>query len=69
VLHAKHAWAEWRRTKLPVLLFPTDAASTAAPNVPTRLLYPTSESTLNTVNYATVQSADKATTKIFWDVK
>ncbi|HWI90152.1 MAG TPA: SusD/RagB family nutrient-binding outer membrane lipoprotein [Flavisolibacter sp.] len=69
VLRANEAWAEWRRTKLPALTFPTDNASTAAPNVPTRLLYPASESTLNTANYATVQSADKATTKIFWDVK
>lgn len=69
VLQANQAWAEWRRTKLPVLSFPADGSSTAAPNVATRLLYPSSESTLNATNYATVQSADKATTKIFWDVK
>ena len=69
VLQANQAWAEWRRTKFPVLSFPTDASSTAAPNVPTRLLYPSSESTLNATNYAAVQSSDKANTKIFWDVK
>lgn len=69
VLQANQAWAEWRRTKFPALSFPTDASSAAAPNVPTRLLYPPAESSLNTLNYAAVQSADKPTTKIFWDVK
>jgi hypothetical protein len=69
VLQANQAWAEWRRTKFPVLSFPVDNSSTAAPNVPTRLLYPSSESTLNAQNYSTVKAADKATTKIFWDVK
>lgn len=69
VLQANQAWAEWRRTKFPVLFFPTDNSTAAAPNVPTRLLYPSSESTLNAVNYAAVQSADRPTTKIFWDVK
>jgi hypothetical protein len=69
VLQANQAWAEWRRTKFPVLSFPTDNSSTAAPNIPTRLLYPSSEAVLNTENYAAVQNADKTTTKIFWDVK
>jgi hypothetical protein len=69
VLQANQAWAEWRRTKFPVLNFPTDNSSTAAPNIPTRLLYPSSEAVLNTENYAAVQNADKTTTKIFWDVK
>jgi hypothetical protein len=69
VLQANQAWAEWRRTKFPVLNFPTDNSSTAAPNVPTRLLYPSSEAVLNSENYAAVQNADKTTTKIFWDVK
>lgn len=68
IMQAHQAWAEIRRTNLPALAFPTDASSTAAPNVPTRLLYPTSESTLNTANYSSVKSKDNTTTKIFWDV-
>jgi hypothetical protein len=69
VMQANQAWAEWRRTKLPALSFPTDNSSAAAPNVPTRLLYPSSESTLNSANYQAVKAKDNTTTKIFWDVK
>lgn len=69
VLQAQQAWAEWRRTKLPVLSFPTDNSSNASPNVPTRLLYPSSERTLNSANYGAVASKDNVTTKVFWDVK
>jgi hypothetical protein len=69
IAQANQAWAEWRRTKLPALLFPTDSRSTISPNVPTRLLYPGNEKDLNTANYATVQSVDNVTTKIFWDTK
>lgn len=69
VLQANQAWAEWRRTKFPVLSFPTDNSSAPAPNVPKRLLYPSSESTLNSSNYSAVAASDKPTTKIFWDVR
>jgi hypothetical protein len=69
VYQANQAWAEYRRTKLPALSFPTDGSSTAAPNPPSRLLYPSSETSLNATNYQAVQSQDKSTTKIFWDVK
>jgi hypothetical protein len=69
VVQANQAWAEYRRTKMPSLSFPTDVSSTKAPNPPTRLLYPSSETSLNAANYAAEQAADKPTTKIFWDVK
>lgn len=67
LLQAQQAWAEIRRTNLPALTFPTDASSTASPNVPARLLYPASERTLNSANYQAVQAKDNVTTKIFWD--
>ena len=69
VIQAQQAWAEWRRTKFPKLNFPTDASSVLSPNVPTRLLYPATESSLNATNYATVKSGDNVSTKVFWDVK
>lgn len=69
VMQAQQAWAEWRRTGYPVLNFPTDASSTLSPNVPTRLLYPSTESILNSVNYQEVKAEDNVTTKVFWDVK
>lgn len=69
VIQANQAWAEWRRTKLPKLNFPTDNSSVLSPNIPNRLLYPSTESTLNAANYETVKSSDNITTKVFWDVK
>lgn len=69
VMQAQQAWAEWRRTKFPILYFPTDPSSTLSPNVPTRLLYPSTEKISNAANYATVSGQDNVTTKIFWDVK
>jgi hypothetical protein len=69
IMQANQAWAEWRRTKLPKLTFPTDPLSVLSPNVPNRLLYPSTESSLNSANYATVKSADNVNTKVFWDVK
>jgi len=69
IMQANQAWAEWRRTKFPKLTFPTDPSSVLSPNVPNRLLYPSTESSLNSANYATVKSGDNVTTKVFWDVK
>lgn len=69
IMQANQAWAEWRRTKLPVLSFPTDPSSTLSPNVPTRLLYPSTERILNATNYAAVKADDVVTKKVFWDVK
>jgi len=69
VIQAHQAWAEYRRTKLPKLTFPTDASSVLSPNPPNRLLYPGTEASLNTANYETVKSSDNIATKVFWDVK
>ncbi len=69
IAQANQAWAEWRRTKFPILSFPADGNSTISPNPPTRLLYPSSERDLNLINYQAVSSTDNITTKIFWDVK
>lgn len=69
VMQAQHAWAELRRTKMPRLLFPTDPSSNIAPNVPSRLLYPSSERTLNAVNYEAVKGDDTGNKKVFWDVR
>jgi len=69
IMQAQQAWAEWRRTKLPKLNFPTDPSSKLSPNVPNRLLYPSTESILNAANYAAVKANDNVTAKVFWDVK
>ena len=64
-LQAQQAWAEYRRTKIPALTFPTGGkAGFATP--PTRLLYPSIEKTNNSVNYQAVQAKDTRTNKIFW---
>jgi hypothetical protein len=61
-------WAEYRRTKYPVLDFiPDNTPGYELP--PSRLLYPSNEKTYNAVNYAKVASSDLTTNKIFWDVK
>jgi hypothetical protein len=69
VLQAQHAWAEWRRTKLPVLTFPNDPSSQNSPQPPKRLVYPSTEATLNATNYEAVKSKDNVNTKVFWDVR
>jgi hypothetical protein len=69
VIQAHQAWAEWRRTKLPALTFPTDGSSVLSPNPPNRFIYPSTEATYNATNYAAVKSSDNVTTKVFWDVK
>ncbi len=69
VILANQAWAEYRRTKLPQMTFPDDASAPTSIKPPTRLVYPSSEVTLNAKNYEAVKSVDNANTKIFWDVK
>jgi len=63
------AWTEYRRLDYPQLQAPEDAEYDI---VPVRYPYPPTESTLNGANVQTAASAiggDKATTKIFWDVR
>jgi hypothetical protein len=62
------SWAEYRRTKYPVLDFAAD--NTPGYELPpSRLLYPSNEKTYNAENYAKVAPSDLTTNKIFWDVK
>jgi hypothetical protein len=63
------AWTEWRRLDYPVLLPPTGGNAPAGLAIPTRLIYPPTEASLNT-NYkaaATAIGGDSPTTKLFWD--
>lgn len=65
-MQGQQAWAQIRRTGIPALLFPTDAAAKLVPEVPNRLPYASSESDDNTVNYDKVKAMDNWTTKMFW---
>ena len=66
-LQSVQSWAEYRRTKNPVLQFyPSTLPGYERP--PSRLVYPSSETSYNT-NYATVKDKDVRTGKVFWDVK
>ena len=68
-LQSIEAWTEYRRTKLPKLLpFPSKAKDPGFETPPTRLLYPSKETSVNT-NYPSVKAKDTRLTKIFWDVK
>lgn len=64
-LQANQAWAEYRRTGYPQLTFPTATLSNYT-TPPTRLTYPTVETSYNTANYQAVKAKDTRTTKIFW---
>ncbi len=66
-LQSDEAWAEFRRTKYPLLTFPVQT-QVSHPTPPTRLQYPSVETAYNT-NYSAVKAEDTQTTKIFWDVK
>ena len=60
------AWTEWRRTKVPALSLPVDAATTA---IPSRYTYPDNEPSINKANYDAVvasQGPDLLTTKVWW---
>jgi len=67
-LQSKEAWAEYRRTKYPVLTFPTAGKLTGYETPPNRLQYPIVETGYNS-NYSKVQAKDTRLAKIFWDVK
>ena len=60
------AWITWRRLDAPTLLPPV-----ADLIVPTRLIYPVNEQTLNPANNASAATAiggDESSTKLWWDV-
>jgi hypothetical protein len=66
-LQSTQAWSEYRRTNYPQLTFP-EATLSGYETPPTRLLYPSTEKSLNSANYQAVQPKDTRTAKIFWDV-
>ena len=68
VMQPIESWAETRRLNVLNFNFWVDAnGSQKTP--PSRLIYPSSEQTYNTANYAAVSAKDTHATKIFWDVK
>ncbi|RAU81539.1 SusD/RagB family nutrient-binding outer membrane lipoprotein [Pontibacter arcticus] len=61
------AWTEWRRLDAPNLLPPTSDLT-----IPTRMIYPINEQTLNGANRSAAGAAiggDVRETKLFWDVR
>ncbi|MCC9168683.1 SusD/RagB family nutrient-binding outer membrane lipoprotein [Pontibacter harenae] len=65
------AWVEWRRLDAPELL-PPNVEGAGTLSVPTRLIYPINEQTLNGANRAAAAAAiggDERTTRLFWDVR
>jgi hypothetical protein len=59
-------WTEWRRTKIPAL---TPAAESIITQIPSRMFYPTTEPSLNKINYdaaVTKISADDLVSPLFW---
>ncbi len=61
-------WIEWRRTGFPVLM---PAFEGDIDEIPSRLYYPTTETSLNGANYdaavSTLNNGDELTSKVFWD--
>ncbi len=65
-------WAEWRRLDAPQLVVPAEPLNPSA-GIPLRNIYPTSEASLNGVNYAAAVSQflggnDSDGVKLWWDV-
>ncbi|MBD2752808.1 SusD/RagB family nutrient-binding outer membrane lipoprotein [Spirosoma validum] len=63
------AWNNWRRTGFPVLK-PAASPLNGGTDIPRRLAYPVTETTLNAANYATVttsQGKDDQYTRVWWD--
>lgn len=64
------AWLEWRRLDAPNLS-PPAVEGAGALTIPTRMIYPINEQTLNGANRAAAASAiggDESSTRLFWDV-
>lgn len=65
------AWAEWRRTGFPTLA-PAPKPLNPSGQIPRRMAYPTTEPTLNKVNYDAAigrQGADTQDSRVWWDKK
>lgn len=65
------AWTEWRKFDYPVLAPPSGGSVPVGLVIPTRIIYPINEQTLNGVNREAAAASiggDAASTKLFWDV-
>ena len=65
------AWTEWRKFDYPVLQPPSGGNVPVGLTIPTRIIYPINEQTLNGPNRdaaAASMGGDVASTKLFWDV-
>lgn len=65
------AWTEWRKFDYPVLQPPSGGTVPVGLTIPTRIIYPINEQTLNGTNRdaaAASMGGDVASTKLFWDV-
>jgi hypothetical protein len=63
------AYAEWRRTQVPVLSAAIDPIPVTLTQIPSRFTYPPNEPTLNGTNYKAAASnmgGDLLTTKVWW---
>ena len=67
----QESWDSWRRTGYPKLT-PAKSPLNGGTDIPRRLAYPVTETTLNAKNYAEVvarQGADDPYTRVWWDKK
>jgi hypothetical protein len=65
----QEAWNNWRRTGYPILK-PAATTLNGGTEIPRRLAYPVTETTLNATNYAAVvarQGPDTQYTRVWWD--
>jgi hypothetical protein len=65
------SWVEWRRLDAPTLNPPSGPGITGTLKIPTRMIYPVVEQTLNGAQWEAASTAiggDSPDTKLFWDV-
>ncbi len=63
-------YANWRRTGYPILTPVTYAGNASGGTIPRRVMYPSTEQNVNTVNYNAAvarQGPDALTTRVWWD--
>jgi hypothetical protein len=60
------AWADYRRLGLPADIPLSVSPYKDGPNIPVRILYPTSEYTTNAANVGAEGTIDGHTSKVFW---
>lgn len=70
VLQPFECWAEYRRTDFPVLAEDRDNGTLLnGENAPVRLMYSSSEASMNTKNYDAQAAHNNPRVKLWWDVK